>query len=356
MIPVYAYFLPQFYSIPENDKYWGKGFTEWTNVRNSKPRFEGHKNPMLPQNGDFYDLSEPKEAKRILHNTREIGLDGIVYWYYWFKKGKRALEKVPEIHLKNPSIPQNFFFAWANSDWTGSWVGKKNDIIFKQRYNLEHIESHIDDLLPFFEDERYLKIDSNPLFQVNAPHHKKAEEYILALNDAFTQRTGSEIHWVFPTLFLNSEILSDLKHFRIGFPPEDVFNQKNVFKRRKKWSSVNPWKKPVVTSIEEYTEWFRLHLNENMQYPNFCPTILSGWDTTYRYENSGNVVSGSIEDQVRSQMEVLKEVFNIKELPFILVKAYNEWAEGNILENYTLHGKEYDISHLVKDVIKNDSL
>ncbi|MEX0844874.1 MAG: glycoside hydrolase family 99-like domain-containing protein [Balneolaceae bacterium] len=353
MTPVYAYFLPQFYSIPENDKYWGKGFTEWTNVKKAEPLFDGHRCPLLPVNDDYYNLSKPDEAKRIIHNTRDIGLDGIVYWYYWFWKGKRTLEKVPEIHLKDSSIQQNFFFAWANGDWRGSWIGKEKDILFKQQYNLEHIDAHIDDLLPYFEDERYLKINSKPLYQVNAPHVKAAEEYILALNDSFIKRTGEEIFWVFPTLFLKSEELKSLNHVKIGFPPEDVFSQKNIFKRRKQLASINPWNRPVVTSIKEYAEWFRLHLIENKKHQDFCPTILSGWDTTYRYKNSGNVISGTIEEQVRAQMKVLEEELGTEKPPFILVKAYNEWAEGNILENHKIDGKEYIISHLVKDVIKN---
>lgn len=353
MTPVYAYFLPQFYSTPENDKYWGKGFTEWTNVKKAEPLFDGHKCPIRPLNNDYYNLSEPDEAKRVIQNTRDIGLDGIVYWHYWFRKGKRTLEKIPEIHLKDTSIRQNFFFAWANSDWTGSWVGNEKDIIFKQYYNLDQIDDHINDLLPYFEDDRYLKINSKPLYQVNAPHVEAAEEYIIALNEAFLKRTGEEIFWVFPTLFLNSEELMSLNQVRIGFPPEDVFSQKNTFKRRKQLASINPWNKPVVTSLEEYVEWFRLHLIENKKHQDFCPTILSGWDTTYRYKNSGNVILGTIEQQVRAQIEVLTEEIHTDKLPFILVKAYNEWAEGNILENHKIDGKEYDISHLVKDVIKN---
>ncbi len=355
MLPVYAYFLPQFYSTPENDKYWGKGFTEWTNVKNSKPLFEGHRNPRLPVNEDYYDLSKTDEAKRVIENTRDIGLDGIIYWYYWFSKGKRTLEKVPEIHLKDNSIQQRFFFAWANNDWTGSWVGNEKDILFKQYYNLDHIDAHIDDLLPYFEDDRYLKLNSMPLYQVNAPHIKAAEKYILALNNSFIKRTGKEIFWVFPTLFLKSKKLEALNHFRVGFPPEDVFIQKNTFKRRKLLASINPWNKPVVTSKEEYAEWFRMHLIENKNYSNFCPTILSGWDTTYRYKSSGNVLLGSIEEQVRAQIKVLEEEINIKDLPFILVKAYNEWAEGNILENYKLGEKEHNISHLINEVVKKNT-
>ena len=348
---VYAYFLPQFYSTPENDKYWGKGFTEWRNVRNAEPLFKGHNCPLLPVDSDYYNLSKPDTVKRVLQNTVDIGLDGIVYWHYWFWKGKRTLEKVPEVHLNDKEISQKYFFAWGNADWTRSWIGKDKEIIFKQHYRLEDVEAHIQELLPYFEDDRYIKQDSSPLFQVNDPQKKGVKPYIMAMDEVFKRITGLKLSWVFPSFQMDNE-LAELQHFKIGFPPEDVQNQDNLFKRRKQLASINPWKKPVVTTIKEYTERMSLHLKENAAFSNFCPTILSGWDTTYRYQKSGNVLEGAIEDIIKEQMKVINQELSVNDVPFILIKAYNEWAEGNILENYTFEEKKYDISHVVKKVIK----
>lgn len=337
---IYAYFLPQFYSTPENDRHWGTGFTEWTNIRNSSPKFSGHQHPIRPLNDVYYDLSKPKDAEQVIQQSSEMGLDGLVYWYYWFWKNKRTLTKVPEFHLRSTSIEQYFFFAWANADWTRSWVGKEKEIIFKQLYRVKDIEAHIDDLLPYFSDSRYLCLDGRPLYQVNAPDSADAIRYILEMNYAFEQRTGRQIHWVFPTLFTPKELETQLYCTRVGFPPEDVFIQTGTFKRRKILASLHPWRKPVVTSFEEYLEWFRKHIIQNKAYEHFCPTLLSGWDTTYRYGNSGNVVQGNILELLEAQWQVIRSELKSTQLPFILVKSYNEWAEGNVLEPYQVGGKE----------------
>lgn len=355
MPKIYAYFLPQFYSTPENDRHWGKGFTEWTNIRNSSPKFSGHQHPIQPVNDFYYDLSKPKEIDRVLTQTSEMGLDGLVYWYYWFWKNKRTLTKVPEYHLSSKTINQRFFFAWANADWTRSWVGKEKEIIFKQQYRLEDIDAHIDDLLPYFSDSRYITLDSKPLYQVNAPNSEEAIRYILELNSTFEKRTGSNIHWLFPTLFTPKKLEDELDCTRIGFPPEDVFIQKNTFKHRKLLASLNPWKKPVITTLQEYIEWFSDHITQNSLHKHFCPTLLSGWDTTYRYGNKGNVIQGNTLDLLDAQWKLIKEILDPDELPFILVKSYNEWAEGNVLEPFNVNGLNVNPG-LIIEQIKNEPL
>jgi hypothetical protein len=352
MTPVYAYFLPQFYSTPENDKFWGEGFTEWTNVRNAKPLFKGHRRPLLPQNDDFYDLSDPETANRVINHTQEIGLDAVAYWYYWFGDGKRTLEKVPEIHLETTDQDQSFFFAWANAPWTKAWVGNKKEVIFEQVYDLNDVDAHIDDLLPYLEDSRYERLDGKPLYQLNNPAAKGVIPYVLKLHERLQKRTGIELAWLFPSFVMPDELLT-LPHYRIGFPPEDVQNQDNTFKRRKQLTSLNPWKKPVVTKLDKYSELMKIHLLENRQYPNFAPTLLSGWDTTYRYKKSGSIIAGTVEEHISAQMNCVREILNADNPPFILIKAYNEWAEGNILENHMFDGKLYDISTLIRDEIKS---
>lgn len=353
MSKVYAYFLPQFYSIPENDKYWGKGFTEWTNVKNAKPLFKGHERPRMPVNDDFYDLSKPGTAKRILHNTSEIGLDGIAYWYYWFGEGKRALTKVPEIHLKETSIRQNFFFAWANENWTKEWVGDRSQIIFTQKYHIHEIDEHLDSLMKYFEDERYVKWKGQPLFQLNEANKKFGYEYIFELDNRFRQRTGTSIKWIFPSVFMRKE-LKGLSHFISGYPTEDVLKVDRSTSFRKRLLKLRLGKKPLIISKEHFLEMYRKVLKKNHHDEKYIPCILPGWDNTYRFQENGYIIAGTIEEHVRDQMQVIREELNVEALPFILIKAYNEWAEGNILENYSLNGKEYDISHLVREVIKGE--
>ena len=351
MTPVYAYFLPQFYSTPENDKYWGKGFTEWTNVKKAEPLFEGHKCPLMPLNDDYYDLSNPNEVKRIIKNTQDIGLDGIVYWYYWFGEGKKALIKVPKQHLKDKSIKQDFFFAWANNHWSKEWVGDRSQVIFEQKYNLNEIDEHLDSLMEYFEDERYVKWEGQPLLQLNEAHKKHGYEYIFELDNRFKQRTGTSIKWIFPSVFIQQELRS-LSHFISGYPTEDVLKIDWVSTWRRKLARLGFGKKPVLIDKDHFLKMFRKLLQKNYHEQNYIPCILSGWDNTYRYKERGFVISGTIEELVKEQMIIIRDEFNVKELPFILVKAYNEWAEGNIMENHMFENEIVDNSHLVNEIIK----
>ena len=152
-----AYFLPQFYTTPENDIHWGKDFTDWKNVQSSTPLFKDHKQPLTPSKFDMYDLSKKKVLKELSDFSLKKGLDGFGYWHYWFGNGQQTLEKVQEMHLKDSSIKQNFFFAWANQDWTKSWVGDDNTTIFKQLYSKKSALNHFKYILPFIRDPRYIK-------------------------------------------------------------------------------------------------------------------------------------------------------------------------------------------------------
>ena len=114
----YAYFLPQFYETPENDKFWGKGFTDWVTTRNGISLFKNHKQPYEPLDLGYYNLSKFNELKKVLDFSLDIKIDGLIYWHYWFGNGFKTLEKIPEFHLSNKTIKQNFCFAWANANWT----------------------------------------------------------------------------------------------------------------------------------------------------------------------------------------------------------------------------------------------
>jgi hypothetical protein len=352
---VYAYFLPQFYSTPENDEYWGKGFTEWTNIQKAKAQFRGHRCPLYPANNDYYDLSKLTDFERLIDKSLSMGLNGFAYWHYWFGEGRITLEKVPQMHLREKRINQDFFFAWANHNWTQSWIGKKENLIFKQHYNLDEVDDHLDYLTPFFEDSRYLFWNQKPLFQVLFPYENGVIPYIYKLEEAAIKRFGTGLHWLFPTLnFYNKidhEKLEGLDFHWICFPPDDIQIQTPVYKWRKKLVSMNPFKKPVATSVESIEKRFEKLLKKHEDTPNYVAGLLSGWDTTYRYGRSGSVHSGSIEEQLTSQIKVLDRLGWIEKTPFLLVKAFNEWAEGNILENYEFEGEVFNLEDHFRDLI-----
>lgn len=172
---VIAYYLPQYHPIPENDKYWGKGFTEWTNVVNSKPLFRGHYQPQLPADLGFYDLRVPEVREQQADLAKKAGIEGFCYWHYWFGNGKKVLERPFEevVEQKRPDFP--FCLGWANHDWTTkTWEKGKafstDTMIFKQEYlGDEDYIAHFKYLLPAFKDKRYITVDGKLLFVVFQP-------------------------------------------------------------------------------------------------------------------------------------------------------------------------------------------
>lgn len=160
-----AFYLPQFHPVPENDEWWGKGFTEWRNVTRARPLFPGHYQPHLPADLGFYDLRVPEVREAQAALAREYGIDGFVYYHYWFN-GRRILERpfAEVLASGKPDFP--FCLCWANENWTRVWDGGERDVLLEQRYSAEDDRAHIESLLPAFRDPRYIRVDGRPLFLV----------------------------------------------------------------------------------------------------------------------------------------------------------------------------------------------
>ena len=165
-IKAIAFYLPQFHPIPENNDWWGRGFTEWNNVVKGKPRFKNHYQPHLPEELGFYDLrlEETRLAQEML--AKEYGIHGFCYYHYWFS-GKRLLNEPIDRKLKNPNEDLPFMLCWANENWTKVWDGGENEILIKQDYSKEDDLKHFNHLLKYFRDDRYIKIDDKPVFLIS---------------------------------------------------------------------------------------------------------------------------------------------------------------------------------------------
>lgn len=344
----YTYFLPQFYPTPENDKFWGKGFTEWVNVKKAKPLFKGHKQPYVPTKFGYYNLLEGDSFKSVCEYSQETGIDGFCYWHYWFDSDKKALEKIPEMHLADKSIKQKFFLSWANHDWSKSWVGEDKTIIFKQTYSKESAFAHFEYLKQFISDSRYIRLNDLPVLQVFEPETQACFEYIQILEDQAIKEFGKGFYWLFPER-QNTETLSHLSFSKVGFPPANtkvsqfmilrLLQQKGLIKR-----SLAFGEKLYLKALKKN---IRKH---NIPGNNYLPCILSGWDNTPRYGKKGYLFNTDIPAFMESQFELIEKEMGKAKLDIVFVKAWNEWAEGNILEPYSVNGKEFFPAETIKKI------
>ena len=178
---ILAYNLPAYHRIPENDEWWGEGFTEWDNVRRGKPLYKGHIQPMVPYGGYYYDLSKKEDVVRQAELAKEYGLYGFVYYHYWFN-GKLLLQKPVEIYRDSKEVGFNYCLCWANEQWARTWDGKDGQILMPQTFGgINDWESHLQYFLTFFSDERYIKRYNKPMLFVYSasriPHFDEMVEY-----------------------------------------------------------------------------------------------------------------------------------------------------------------------------------
>ena len=166
---IIAYYLPQFHPIPENDLWWGKGFTEWTNVGKSKPLFKGHDQPKLPADLGYYDLRIPEVREEQAKMAKFYGIEGFCYWHYWFGNGERLLDRVFKEVLESGKPDFGFCLAWANASWGGLPYGDKYERLLKEQIypGIEDYTNHFYEVLPAFKDSRYLKVDNKPIFTIS---------------------------------------------------------------------------------------------------------------------------------------------------------------------------------------------
>ena len=166
---VIAFYLPQFHEIPENNEWWGEGFTEWVNVKKAQKLFDGHNQPRIPLNNNYYNLLDNNVKKWQVELANKYGVYGFCFYHYWFN-GKLLLEKPVEQFLKDKSLNIHYCICWANEHWTNAWAGKQAKVLIEQKYGTEkEWKEHFEYLLPYFKDERYIKEDNKPLLIIYRP-------------------------------------------------------------------------------------------------------------------------------------------------------------------------------------------
>ena len=316
--------------------HWGKGFTEWTNVNNAKPLFKNHKQKFQPGELGQYDLSNTQTLEKVINYSTEINLDGLIYWHYWFGNNFTTLKKIQEEHLRNKKIKQNFCFAWSNHDWTKSWQGDDKTIIFKQEYSKESAISHFNYIKQFFQDERYIRINGNVLFQVNNVTNIDVLNHMKILDELTKKELKIRIHFIVPQHNLKFSLDNFICSFS-SYPPGEIYSPLLLYKFQRVLKILKIQKKPIIIDKKSYVRSFKRFIIKN---PETVPCLLSGWDNTPRYGYNGVVIDSTIPELLEEQISIINKYS--KKHNFILIKAYNEWSEGNILEPYFINQLFYE--------------
>jgi len=344
-----AYYLPQYHPIPENDIWWGKGFTEWTNVAKAKPLFKGHYQPILPGELGFYDLRVSQVQEQQAQLAKEYGIDGFVYYQYWFGKDKMLLEKPAEAMLHNKKISLPFCFCWANETWKGIWHGLENaEVLIEQTYEGEEAyKAYFDYLLPFFQDDRYIKIDNKPMFHIYKPDEIPDVDLFMKLFNNLAVVNGfSGIHFI-ATICSEEFVLSkDAIYGKVGV---DVFMQMRYGSQNENFSAkVNRKIKKIINKklkinyqidkrikplIFDYKKGVE-RLNSKLQNKKSIPCVFPNWDNAARSGKKAMIFKNSTPQIWQEHLQkAVDSLADHKENPqMIIIKSWNEWAEGNYLE------------------------
>lgn len=345
----FAFFLPQFHEINENNIWWGQGFTEWTNVKAAKPLFKGHLQPRIPMKG-YYNLLDKETMLWQTDLAKDYGVDGFIYYHYYFS-GKLIMEKPAENLLRWKDIDQKFFFCWANHSWVKG-KGKDRKVLIEQTYgDKEDWENHIQYLLPFFKDRRYEKKNGKPLLMIYSPLiHDKVN--MIRYFDEKCRQEGLEGISIVETYDGNlskgslrsfSETLcqqSDIVFYR------EPSVSTSVFYRR------YPWLRVYRRILKEYNlrslngkavrikgnSLFRIMLKK--EYPQLNGVQITRglffeWDNTPRHKYLGYVISPPAKQFFLQYMD------KIRNDEYCFINAWNEWAEGMMLEPTTVDKYKY---------------
>lgn len=340
-----AFVLPQFHPIPENDAWWGKGFTEWTNVTKAKPLFKGHYQPHLPTDLGFYDLRLPEARKAQADLATAYGIHGFCYYHYWFN-GKRLLNQPLDGMLKQQDLEMPFMYCWANENWTRRWDGLDNEILIKQEYSLEDDKNHMRWLCQdVFSDKRYITVNGKPVFMVyRADLFPDVIETVKIWREIAIKEFGFKDLYLVSTESFGNQMDPNLIGFdaMMEFSPHNVI--RNKIKNEKKSFIDSIFKKDTdSTDLRDFKLGVTQSLNRKIPDFKFYRSATPAWDNTPRKGKKGIVAIGSSPEVFYEWLRHLVKNFKpySEEENLIFINALNEWAEGNHLEPCIKYGLKY---------------
>ena len=338
---IFAFYLPQFHEIPENNEWWGKGFTEWTNVKKAQQLCRNQIQPKVPLNNNYYNLLDVETVQWQTQLMDKYRVDGLIYYHYYFE-GRKLLEKPAENLLKNKNINQKFFFCWANHSWNRAWKGSR-EVLLEQTYGDESAwEEHFQYLLPFFKDVRYEKKNNKPLFMIFRPDFKEKNDIVDYFNKRCIDEGFNGIH-IFETCYaIHGE---GYRAFRDNLNPiSNVFFRQSwlgehLIRKYKIYSRIRAKLAKMGLGSYIFTMSGDKCLKASMQYKSefsdATPGLFFEWDNTPRHGKRGYIITPVTHPVFEKYMN------HFRNSEYMFVNAWNEWCEGMILEPTEENGYKY---------------
>lgn len=354
---IIAFYLPQFHPFKENDEWWGKGFTEWTNVGKAKPLFKGHDQPRVPTELGYYDLRMSSVREAQAEMAREAGVEGFMYWHYWFGNGKTLMADIFNEVLESGKPDFPFCLGWANHSWYNkTWNqdgSSTNKLLIEQTYPGQNdARMYFNSLLPAFKDERYIKVDGKPLFYIFAPDDLP-DSYIVWFKE-WIKDAG------FPGIYLVANISKIFhakeRYLSRGFDAvtyqrqlsgvkKNGISKPNIIYRgmHKALRIIKGWLKHRPPYMEKYKKASQSFCTEMEKQTDVIPTIMPQWDHSPRSGWNGIMLVDAKPEYFK---EIAKQAISAvsrkpEQRQLIFLKSWNEWGEGNYMEPDITHGRGY---------------
>lgn len=385
-IKFYCFFLPQYHECPFNNEWWGRGFTEWDNVRNAKPLFKGHLQPRIPSHG-YFDLTEEGAIELQFDEAKHHGIDGFVFYHYWYE-GKRPLGKPLDIIFKNSDININYSLCWANHSWTRSWKNRSGalDVLIEQTYEDAYEDRciHFRFLHDVFVDSRYICIDKLPLFQIYNPQDiPNLSRFIDELRKFCLKVSNTRIHisalvtaWLPSWDIINSFDSITLHQPALAlFSPADIFSelkinmldhsfftaavralplpvkkilypiQDAIFNKASFYDYKSTWEKSLLQTANASHASFRV-----------LPSAFVDFDNTPRYKARAKIIRGFTPELFGYYLRKLCDIMTSELCENILfINAWNEWGEGMYLQSDVDYGNSRLVQiQKIKETLSGD--
>lgn len=353
-------YLPQYHTFPENDEWWGKGYTEWSAVKSAKPLFKGHLQPKVPMDKRYYDLVNEgvQTWKWQAEIARKYGVYGFCVYQYWFC-GKMLMQRPLEILLEHPEIDINYSICWANETWTRTWYGLESEILQKQEYgDKANWRDHFEYLLQFFKDSRYIKIDNKPVLQIYRTFDIECLPEMKAAFDQWAKEEGFDgVCFIGGMTAGEAENRKDVVDafytFEPGYSLKHALSSAQIMSYNISVLLKSTYNKLFNKTVLERVikaDWIYRAIKNRDYADNECPGLIGEWDNTPRRKHKGLLYKGTSPERFKKVLAVLKDKVDGRKYDFVYINAWNEWGEGAMLEPEQTLGYSYleAISEVVK--------